>query len=179
MPYIGEDVQRIDAVAKVKGEAFYPGDINQPGQVYMKVLFASKPHAIIRRIDTEKAEILEGVIAVFTAKDVPVNEFGLSIPDQPVLCGPGSNKPFADRVRFIGDKVALVIAETEEIASAARDLITVEYEDLPIITDPLAAMKPDAILLHPEKESNVFCHYRIRKGDTSHCFRSSGCDCKR
>lgn len=165
MPIIGESVPRVDAYEKVTGEALYPGDINMPGQAYMKILFSNRPHAIIRDIDTNTAEALPGVLAVYTAKDVPVNEYGLIMPDQPVLCGPGSSKPFADRVRFIGDQVALVVAETEALAAQARDMIQVTYEDLPILTDMLAAMQPDAFQLHPEKDSNIFCHYRIRKGD--------------
>ncbi|MFN3309956.1 MAG: aldehyde oxidase, partial [Anaerolineales bacterium] len=157
MVWVGQSVQRLDAVGKVTGETLYPGDINLPNQAYMKILFAQRPHAIIRRIDTSKAEALEGVIAVFTAKDVPNNEYGLIMPDQPVLCGPGSNKPYAERVRFIGDQVALVIAETEEIAAKARDLIEVEYEDLPLVTDMEAAMQAEAPILHPDRGSNVFC----------------------
>lgn len=170
MQIIGKSVQRVDAVAKVTGEALYPGDINLPGQAFMKILFARRPHAIIKKIDTSKAESLEGVIAVFTARDVPVNEYGLIMNDQPVLCGPGSSKPFADRVRFVGDQVALVVAETEQIAAQACGLIEVEYEDLPVVTDVLASMKDDGVLLHPDRGSNVFCHYRIRKGDVEAAF---------
>ncbi len=173
MNSVGESVQRIDAVGKVTGEALYPGDVNLPQQAYMKILFSNRAHAEIRSIDTRQAEALEGVIAVFTAKDVPVNEYGLSMPDQPVLCGPGSSKPYAERVRFIGDQVALVIAESEEIATLARDMIVVEYADLEVVTDPLQAMEPGAILLHPERDSNVFCHYRIRKGDVAAAFESA------
>mgnify|MGYP000066165599 FL=1 len=171
MEWVGQSVQRLDAVGKVTGQTLFPGDINLPNQAYMKILFAQRPHAIIRRIDTSKAEALEGVIAVFTAKDVPNNEYGLIMPDQPVLCGPGSNKPYAERVRFIGDQVALVIAETEEIAAKARDLIEVDYEDLPVVTDMEAAMQEGAPLLHPDRGSNVFCHYRIRKGDVEEAFK--------
>jgi len=170
MPTLGQSVKRIDAIGKVTGHTLYPGDINLPNQAWMKVLFAGRPHAIVRSIDTSRAEALEGVLAVFTAKDVPVNEYGLGIYDQPVLCGPGSTKPFADRVRFIGDQVALVVAETEEIAARARDLIQVEYEDLPVVTDPLEAMKPGATLLHPDRDSNILGHYRIRKGDVEAAF---------
>ena len=130
----------------------------------MKILFANRPHAIIRKIDTKKAEALDGVIAVFTAKDVPVNEYGLIMPDQPVLCGPGSSKPYADRVRFVGDQVALIIADSETFAEKARDLIDVQYEDLPVITDLEDARASDTDLLHPNLASNIFCHYRIRKG---------------
>ncbi len=170
MSYIGQSLNRVDAKEKVTGEALYPGDINLPDQAYMKILFAGRPHAIIRRIDTSAAEAMEGVIAVFTAKDVPVNEYGLIMPDQPVLCGPGSSKPYADRVRFVGDQVALVVAESEAIAAEALKRIVVEYEDLPVVTDPLEAMRPDAPLLHPDRGSNVFHQYRVRKGDIEQGF---------
>lgn len=173
MPVIGKSVTRIDAVSKVKGEARFPGDINLPNQAYMKILFANHPHARIIKIDTSSAETLPGVIAVFTARDVPVNEYGLIMPDQPVLCGPGSSKPFADRVRFVGDQVALVVAENEAIASDALKLIEVEYEDLPVLTDPLAAMAEDSTRLHPDYGSNIFCHYRIRSGDVEGAFASA------
>jgi len=170
MAVMGKSVERLDAEGKVTGATLYPGDIDFPDQVYMKILFAGRPHAIIRSIDTSKAEALPGVLAVFTAKDVPVNEYGLGIADQPVLCGPGSSKLFADRVRFVGDQVALVVAESEQIAARGRDLILVDYEDLPVITDPEAAMQPDAFLLHPERDSNVFVRYHIRKGDVDSAF---------
>ncbi|MFQ5921872.1 MAG: xanthine dehydrogenase family protein molybdopterin-binding subunit [Anaerolineales bacterium] len=162
---IGESVSRVDALGKVTGEALFPGDIDMPHQAYMKILFAGRPHAIIRGLDTSAAESLEGVLGVFTAKDVPVNEYGLLLNDQPVLCGPGSGKPHAVRVRFVGDQVALVVAETEEIAAEATNLIEVEFDDLPIVTDPEQAMQQGAPLLHPDRESNIFHHNRIRKGD--------------
>ena len=170
MTIIGKSIQRVDARGKVTGETLYPGDINLPGQLHMKILFAGRPHAIVRSIDTSIADALPGVIATLAAKDVPVNEYGLIYNDQPVLCGPGSSKPFADRVRFVGDQVALIIAETEEIASKGRDLIKVEYEDLPVITNMVEAMKDEATLLHPDNGSNIFCHYRIRKGDVDKAF---------
>lgn len=162
---LGLSLPRIDARAKVTGEALFPGDITMPGMLHMKILFAGRPHARIRRLDTSRAEAVPGVVAVLTAKDVPVNEYGLIINDQPVLCGPGSRKEGADVVRFIGDQVALVIAETEKAAAIGRDLIEVEYEDLPLVTDPIAAMQPDAPLVHPELGTNILEHYRIRKGD--------------
>jgi CO/xanthine dehydrogenase Mo-binding subunit len=164
---IGQSVTRVDAVGKVTGQTLYPGDINKPDQAHAKILFAGRPHAIIRSIDTNKAEALDGVIGIFTAKDVPVNEYGLILHDQPVLCGPGSSNPHADRVRFIGDQVAFIVAENETIAAKARDLIEVDYEDLPVVTDPLEARKPGAVLLQPQTGSNIFCHYQIRHGDVS------------
>jgi CO/xanthine dehydrogenase Mo-binding subunit len=170
MQKIGQSVVRVDAAGKVTGKTLFPGDINLPNQAYMKLLFANRPHARILNIDTRRAEELKGVIAVLTAKDVPVNEYGLIIDDQPVLCGPGSSKPYADRVRFIGDQVAVIVAETEEIAAQARELIVVDYEDLPILVDPIQAMDDIETLLHPERDSNIFAHYLIRRGDTTAAF---------
>ena len=170
MSSVGKSIARIDAVGKVTGKTLFPGDINKTDQLFMKILFADRPHARIVSIDTRLAEESDGVIAVLTAKDVPVNEYGLIMPDQPVLCGPGSGIPYADRVRFIGDQVALVIAETEADAERAKRLINVVYEDLPILTDPIEAMSDDSVKLHPDTGSNIFCHYRIRKGDIKTSF---------
>ena len=162
---IGKSVSRVDALGKVTGEAMFPGDIDMPHQAYMKILFAGRPHAIIHRLDTSAAESVPGVLGVFTAKDVPVNEYGLILNDQPVLCGPGSSKPHAERVRFVGDQLAVVVAESEEIAAEATQLIEVEFEDLPIVTDPEQAMQEGALRLHPDRENNILHHNRIRKGD--------------
>ena len=170
MRSIGQSATRIDAKGKVTGETAYPGDLNMDNQVYMKILFAGRPHAIVKAIDTSKAEALEGVLGVFTAKDVPVNEYGLTKKDQPVLCGPGAKKPFTDRVRFVGDQVAVVVAETEKLAALACSLIEVTFEDLPVITDVEQARKPGAFLIHPEEESNAYYKYNIRKGDVEAAF---------
>jgi len=170
MRAIGQSATRIDAEGKVTGETAYPGDLNMPEQAYLKILFAGRPHAIVKAIDTSKAEALEGVIGVFTAKDVPVNEYGLTMKDQPVLCGPGSAKPFTDRVRFVGDQVAVVVAETEAIAAQGCALIEVDYEDLPDVTDVDLARQPDAPQIHPDQESNAFYSYTIRKGDVEAAF---------
>ena len=173
---VGQSITRVDARAKVTGEAKYPGDFDLPDALQAKILFAGRPHARILSIDSAEAEAVPGVVAVFTARDVPVNEYGLQTADQPVLCGPGSSTPGADVVRFVGDQVALVVAETERAAARGRDLIRVEYEDLPAVTDPFEALKPKAPQLHlhrqpssihPElqTEGNVICHHQIRKGN--------------
>jgi CO/xanthine dehydrogenase Mo-binding subunit len=170
---IGKSAPRIDAVAKVTGAALYPGDLVMENMAYMKILFARRPHARIRKIDTSMAEQAPGVIAVFTSKDVPVNEYGLIIRDQPVLCGPPSATG-RDVVRFVGDQVALVIAETEKQAARAVGLIEVEYEDLPVVTDPREATQHGAPQLHRGKSNNVLNQYRIRKGDVDAAW--SRCD---
>ncbi len=180
---VGQSTQRSDARAKVTGAAQYPGDFVMEGMLHMKLLFAGRPHARVLSIDTAQAAALPGVVAVFTSQDVPVNEYGLQYPDQPVLCGPPpltspplGGKEGADVVRFIGDQIAAVVAETEAIAAQALALIHVEYEDLPLLTDPREALKPDAPLLHPPYpgiaihpelvfEGNLVSRHRIRRGD--------------
>lgn len=164
MKYIGQSVPRVDAKAKVKGEAVFASDMVMTGQAYMKMLMANRPHAIVKRVDTSKAEALPGVLTVLTSRDVPCNEFGYYTYDQPVLCGPGE-KPYSDRIRFVGDRVAAVVAETEAIAAEARDLIEVEYEDLPVVVDVEEAIHPDAPVLHPDVGSNVFGHHKLYNGD--------------
>jgi CO/xanthine dehydrogenase Mo-binding subunit len=164
-PVVGQSVQRMDAVGKVTGQTAYPSDIDMDGQLWMKVRFSDRVHARVLSIDTSKAEALSGVVGIFTAKDVPYNEYGLIIKDQPVLCGPDNPKAGTDIVRCLADNVAIVVAETEAIATAARDLIVIEYEDLPIVTDPELALEDDAPQLHNDHPHNILSHYRIRKGD--------------
>ena len=175
---VGQSITRIDALGKVTGETLYSGDLSMPDMLFMKILFAERPHARILSMNTARAEAARGVVAVYTSRDVPVNEYGLQIPDQPVLCGPlpeagvGAATVRPDIVRFVGDQVAVVVAETEAQAAAALKLIEVEYEDLAPVIDPIAAMQPEAPQLHPERgDSNVCVHYRIRKGDIEEGFQ--------
>jgi CO/xanthine dehydrogenase Mo-binding subunit len=168
---IGKSLPRVDARGKVTGETPYSGDLNMPGMLHMKMLFADRPHARVLSVDTSQAETAPGVIAVYTSKDVPVNEYGLQWQDQPVLCGPGSSKPGTDIVRFVGDQVAAVVAETEAQAAAAVRLIRVGYQDLPVVTDPVEAMKPDSPRVHEHiGDSNICVHYKIRKGNVEEGF---------
>ncbi len=162
---VGQSVHRLDAVGKVTGETPYPADIDMDGQLWMKIRYSDRAHARILSVDTRAAAALEGVVAIFTAADVPCNEYGLIIYDQPVICGIGSSKAGADIVRCYADCVAVVVAESEAIAARARDLIAVTYEDLPIVTDPEAAMAEGAPQLHEKYPRNILCHYKIRKGD--------------
>lgn len=171
MRTVGDSVKRVDAQGKVTGEAKYPGDFQFADQLWMKVLFAHRPHALIHSINIEKALALPGVITILTAKDVPNNEYGLSMPDQPVLCGPGSNKLHGERVRFEGDQVAVVIAESERIAREALKLIEVVYEDLPLVDSLEKALEGNAYLIHPERDSNIFHHNIVRFGNTEEAFR--------
>ncbi len=162
---IGKTIKRIDAQGKVTGVTPYPGDIDREGQLWMKILWSARSHARIVSIDTSKARALAGVIAIFTAEDIPNNTYGLIFKDQPVLCGLGSNNPHAEIVRCYMDNVAAVIAETEDIATQAVKLIEVDYEDLPAVYDMEQAMKDDAPQLHADNPNNILCYYPIRKGD--------------
>ena len=168
---VGKSLPRVDARGKVTGEALYSGDLTMKDMLHMKILFADRPHARVKSIDTTQAEAAPGVVAVYTAKDVPLNEYGLQWQDQPVLCGPGSSKPGTDIVRFIGDQVAAVVAQTEAEAAVAVKLIRVEYEDLPVVSDPVEAIKADSPRVHEEiGDSNICVHYKIRKGNVEEGF---------
>src|SRR5512139_3416861 len=147
---VGKSLPRIDARGKVTGQTPYSGDLSREGMLHMKILFAGRPHARVLWIKTDQAEAAPGVAAVFTSKDVPLNEYGLQWQDQPVLCGPiiEGGKPGTDVVRFVGDQVAAVVAETEAQAAAAVKLIEVGYEDLPLVLDAEEAMKPESARVH-------------------------------
>ncbi|MBI4966271.1 MAG: xanthine dehydrogenase family protein [Desulfomonile tiedjei] len=157
----GQSVTRTDDPLKVTGKLKFGADYLQEGFLHGKILRSPYPHALIRSIDTTEAEKLEGVVAVLTAKDVPGrNGFGAIIPDQPVICG--------DKVRFVGDGVALVAAETERIAQEALALIQVQYEALPAVFDPRDALKDDAPKVHDK--GNLLSYDKLRKGDVEKGF---------
>lgn len=176
MRAVGSSPTRFDSMPKVTGSAQYPGDINLPNQAWLKIVFAGVAHARVLAVHTDAARAAPGVLAVLTAADVPVNEYGLIMPDQPVLCGPGST-PQAAVVRWEADHVALVVAETEQQAAAAARLIQIEYEPLPVITSTEAALAPGAPVLHPNAfrfpygtralDSNLLLEYHIRNGDAA------------
>lgn len=154
--WVGESIVRKGAISKAMGIPLYTDDFRLEGAIEGKLLLSSYPHAKIISIDTKEAKKALGVVAVLVAKDIPGRKtFGLIIPHQPVL---------ADQiVRFIGDPVALVLAETEEQAEAARDLIKVNYEPLVIVDNPIRALQEDAPKLF--EEGNILAHIKVRKGD--------------
>ncbi|OXM87770.1 xanthine dehydrogenase subunit D [Paenibacillus rigui] len=152
---------RPDGPDKVTGALKYLTDMQMEGMLYGKVLRSPHPHAWILAIRTERAERLPGVRAVITHLDVPgMNRFGIAIPDQPVLC--------EDHVRYVGDAVAAVAAETEELAELALTLIEVDYEPLQVVDDPEAALLPNAPRLHPG--GNVLHRSAYKRGDVKEGF---------
>lgn len=159
-----QSIYRVDAPGKVTGETLYAGDITPDNLLYGKVLFSHQPHARMLFMDTAAAAAVPGVVAILTAKDVPINEYGLILPDQPVLVGLGSSNPHADVSRWEGDQVAVIIAESETAAAKARSLIQIEWEPLPIVGSMEDALK-DEVIIQPWHGSNVLQKYQIRKGD--------------
>ncbi|MBC8170828.1 MAG: molybdopterin-dependent oxidoreductase, partial [Anaerolineae bacterium] len=162
---IGQSIKRIDAPGKVTGATPYPADLDMEGQLWLKLRFSDRVAARILAVDTSAAAALPGVVAIYTAKDIPANEYGLVTKDQPVLCGSGSQNPAAEAVRCYMDCIAVVVAETPVIAAKAAKLIQVEYEDLPGVFDIDLALMADAPQVHPDYVGNTLCNYRIRKGD--------------
>jgi CO/xanthine dehydrogenase Mo-binding subunit len=148
MKYVGIPSPTDDAKAKVTGKLQYSDDIVFQDMLYGKILFSPVAHAKITKLDTSKAEALEGVKAVVTYLDSPdvlFKRMVRGISDE----FPADERVFDTVVRFVGDKVAAVAAETEEIAAKAIRLIEVEYEELPAVFDPEEALKPDAYKIHP------------------------------
>ena len=176
-PVVGHPTPRVEGEDKVTGKATYAVDVVLPDMLWGKVLRSSFPYGRIKRIDLSKALQLPGVKTVITGKDVAGLKIGRRIYDMPILA--------EGVVRFIGEKVAAVAAETEEIAEEALNLIEVEYEEMEPLLDPLEAMKPSAPLLHPEVAtykglphplpgpSNVFIDMKWGKGDLEVGFREA------
>jgi CO/xanthine dehydrogenase Mo-binding subunit len=165
MSGIGSSVARPDARGKVTGAARYPADLVGRDMLHGKAVFAHRAHAAIRRLDISRAAAHPGVVAVLRAADVPYNRYGLIDADQELLC--------SERVRYVGDRVALVIASDARAAAVAARLVEVEYEDLPIVGDALAALEPGAPLVHPERGTNVLLHQKVRKGDVEAAFAAA------
>jgi len=156
--YVGKNIFKVDAQDKVTGKAIYPDDIYFENMLYLKIKRATHPHAYLCRIDISKAEKLPGVVKIITAADIPeVENFGLIIKDQPVLIEIGQ------KMRYMGDALAIVIAESKEAASQAIGLIEVEVEKLEVISNPLRAMEKGAPLIH--KDGNILATHYLEKGD--------------
>jgi CO/xanthine dehydrogenase Mo-binding subunit len=172
---IGKGVPKYDAWGKAKGEVIYADDFSMPGMLYGKVFRSSLPRAKILGINTSKAENLPGVHAVITYKDVPRNNLRARFGQGTEIGAQfeGLYRVLAEgEVRYYGEPIALIAAETPETAEKACDLIEVQYEPLPGVFDPLEAMQPDAPQIG-EKQNNIASHFKIRKGDVEKGFSQS------
>ena len=157
---IGKRIAKLDAPDKASGKTRYIDDLNLPGQLHAKILRSSRVHARIVRIDTRRARALPGVHAVLTAADVPYQRpLGIVAKDHMPLKG--------DKVRSLRDEIAAVAADTIEIAEEALALIDVEYEDLPIVADPHAALAPGAPAVHAQHPDNITTTWDYAQGDVA------------
>ncbi len=168
---VGASPVRIDAAAKLTGDAEYPSDRIGPDALWAMAVFTDQPHARLLSVDLEPARSVAGVVDVFGSADVPVNEFGLTMADHPVFVGlehTGRSAVPCDVSRWEADRLALVVAETPAAARTGAAAIQAEWAPLPVLADideSLAART----LIHPENDepSNAYYSLRIRKGDMS------------
>jgi CO/xanthine dehydrogenase Mo-binding subunit len=170
---VGTSLLRVDGFEKVTGRRNYSSDVLLPGTLWAKSLRSPHPHARILRIDTSAARSLPGVHAVLTASDLPVPFVGKRIYDVPILA--------RDRVRYIGERVAVVLADDLDAVEEAIGRIVVDYEELPAVFDPFEAMRPGAVVLHPDfaryrgvrdvpETPNVHMQTRMGRGDVERGF---------
>jgi len=161
---IGKRLQRLDALDKVLGLPLYTSDIVPKDALRVKVVRSTVPHALIKRIDTQPAKQMPGVMAVLTAQDIPgINEAYALLPDRPLLA--------SAKVRCQGEAIAVVAASDMQTAEEAADKVSVEYERLLAVFSPVEAMKPDSVRVHDS--GNVAKYLRVRKGDVKEGFRQA------
>ncbi|MBW1713215.1 MAG: molybdopterin-dependent oxidoreductase, partial [Deltaproteobacteria bacterium] len=154
---IGRSVRFIGGPSKVTGQAKYLDDLELPGMLHAKILRSPHAHALIVSIDPSRALAQPGVKAVLTAADCPDTRFGLDVADATILA--------RGKVRYAGEEVAAVAAETPRQAAQALNLIEVEYQPLPAVFDPVESVAQGAPLIHEDKPGNLAKTYRIERGD--------------
>lgn len=159
---VGKSIIRVDAYSKVTGKALYPQDLYMEGMLYGKTLRSAKPHANIS-IDISAAEKVDGVVKVFTHRDVPSNNHGVIFKDHQVFC--------SDKVRRIGEPIAFVVGESEKACREGLEKIIVNYEELPGVFDPIEAMREDSPKVHGD--SNIMFHYKLRTGNLEEGYKNS------
>ncbi|MEM4302425.1 MAG: xanthine dehydrogenase family protein molybdopterin-binding subunit [Candidatus Caldarchaeum sp.] len=161
---VGKKVARVDALEAVLGKPVYTADLIAEKPLFVKAVRSKLPHAYVKGIDFSRVEKKQSVRKIITHRDIPgVNDAGSLIPDRPLLA--------VDKVRHIGEAVALIVGDTVENAEEAAELVDVYYEPLPVVSNPREAVKPDAPRV--QDRDNVVTHFKIRKGDVEKGFRES------
>jgi len=173
---IGKSPVRADAWEKVRGRPIYAADFSLPGMLHSRIVRSPYSSARIVRIDVEAARALPGVVAVLTHEDVPRNEMRMELPGRMAEATAGAVLAFqpvlaSDRVRFHGEPVVAIAAETPEVAAHAAELVAIDYEDLPGVWDPETALRPEAPHVH--EGGNVLRRWHVRKGDIAVGFRQA------
>jgi putative selenate reductase molybdopterin-binding subunit len=179
---VGKPEKKVDAIKLAQGKPAFAADIQMQGMLVAKVLHSPHAHARIRDVDTAAARALPGVAAVLTWKDIPRVVWSTAGQSDPIP-GPLDTFSLDNKVRFVGDRVAFVAAETAEIAERALQLINVDYEILPAVLDPALAMEPDSPRIHDEPEyvdfadsdatANLAAKIRIDIGDVNKGFKEA------
>jgi len=161
---VGKNVVRSDALDKCLGKAKFTADYIEKGTTIVKVIRSTKPHAFIKKIDPSIARNISGVDAILTSKDIPgINQIGYVLPDQPFLND--------YKVHYIGDPIALICAQNEDVAQESIESMLIEYEDIPNVNDVDAALKNDSPKIH--KDGNIAVTTKIRKGDFEKGFKEA------
>lgn len=157
---VGERVPRVDVREKVLGYGQYPDDVEAEGMIYGSAVRAAFPRARVLAVHTEEAKALPGVVAVFTAEDIPGSvKTGHLKQDWDALI------PVGRLTHYLGDSIALVAAETPEILEEAKKLVRVDYEELPMVRDPYEARKEGAPKVHEGEKDNLLAHWHVHRGD--------------
>src|SRR5947209_3426658 len=160
---IGKRVALVDSAGKTTGQGKYTDDLSVPGMLIGKILHSPYPHAKIKKIDASKAEAIEGVVCVVTGPDAP-NKYGI------LPVGHDETALAVEKVRYVGDNVACIVATSESIAEQALDVIEVEYEPLPAWFDPEDSMKAERDWIHPQRPNNIEKDYHHVFGDPDKAF---------
>ncbi len=165
---LGERVPRVDVREKVLGYGEYPDDMQVEGMIYGSALRSAYPRARVKAIHTEKAKEFPGIVAVFTAEDIPGNvKVGHLKKDWDALI------PVGKITHYLGDAIALVAGETLEAVEEAKKLIEVEYEELPMVRNPYEAMEEGAPNVHESEKDNLLSHWHVHRGDAEKAIENS------
>jgi carbon-monoxide dehydrogenase large subunit len=170
-PYVGQSIPRVEDGKLLRGKGTYVDDVTLPGLLHAAFLRSPFAHAKITRIDTSAAKAHPGVIEVLTGAEI-TGAYATGLPREEVKA---NSRPFlpADRVRFVGEAVACVVATSRYVAEDAAELIEVDYEPLPVVTNAEASLAPGAPLLYDDAESNNFAHIEFENGDVDGAFAAA------
>src|ERR1044071_5990236 len=182
--YIGRSIKREKSTRFLTGHGLYVADVRLPDMLHAAIVRSAHAHAIIREIDKGQALGLEGVVGIWTADDIEgrIDRFPESFEIhparwlegvKPILRGPRPRALAKRKVHYVGEPVAVIVAESRHRAEDAIDAIRIEYQPLPAVTDPEDAFKPDTTLVHDDSTDNVVFSFAIEKGSTDQILKTA------